>query len=880
MGIKPQLKILFPKEFPVATEGVLFLERNILITGHENGFLVKWNLKDGSYKILFKSDSPVTTISQVGQKKIAIGYHSGGFYVIDLDNDTQVEMLREPKYSVNSRIWKSIWIDQSNLLLTSTYGEITPFRDVNGRWNEEPMGLKGHQNSVFGIDSVDGRLVATGDYRGNLLIWRFENGEYHAIQRLGIVGTIQDICWHTAECFTAITHTGKIALLEKGTGKEDAWQTVLEVDVARNRGVCVSITEDGRTIFAGTLGELIQFDLDSYQSQTIPISNVVQVFPHGEYTFVLNGIGLYFFKNSPVEIEEGLINYKFAKISLLGHTGTGKTTFCSRLLHGSIDNIHSTFGKKIFNIELPGENGVEKRIILHDHGGQESVLDTFIPFILDSDMILIFHKQTDKDTFVKSLGILKGVQSKISPNIPIYFVQTFIDHEVDDIPRGALEKLVENKDIADFVKMSPKDNVGFDEFEKRVLAKIDWNRARIMVQSPYSAGVSKTLSALQAQGYAVVPFALFREAYQELVHERVSERHLKFLLEDYTNQGIIEYYPDISELIILNDEIFNRMRTEIPKYADDMGGVVSTKDLKEKFDNETFLAILDEMYLQSGISIKNEDLRIFPHRLSEKPIELPPSFKNALEQEKLNEIYLTHQDMDVGRLVELLSDLRLQCIKLSRNEGLFAWEDNAFVYYFFEEFRRGAFERFIKFSYAIGGKTEKTKDRLRDGFFTAVKRAYGPVVDIVTENDKKKVDHPHEFDVALSFAGEQREYAERVAVLLERKGLRVFYDRFNQSQMWGENLVEYFQEVYYSKSKFCIMFISKEYLSKMWPSHERRSATARDLEQFGHYILPVIFEDVNVPGLDKYKGYLDARKLTPEDIANAFLEKLESEEKS
>ncbi len=76
------------------------------------------------------------------------------------------------------------------------------------------------------------------------------------------------------------------------------------------------------------------------------------------------------------------------------------------------------------------------------------------------------------------------------------------------------------------------------------------------------------------------------------------------------------------------------------------------------------------------------------------------------------------------------------------------------------------------------------------------------------------------------------------------------------------------------------MFISSDYLSKMWPTHERKSATARDLEEFGEYILPVIFETVDVPGLDKYRGYLDARKLDPEDIASAFLEKLEKYEKN
>jgi len=309
-----------------------------------------------------------------------------------------------------------------------------------------------------------------------------------------------------------------------------------------------------------------------------------------------------------------------------------------------------------------------------------------------------------------------------------------------------------------------------------------------------------------------------------------------------------------------------------------MKGVVNIKDLNKRFDNEMFLAILDEMYLQSGISIKNGDLRIFPHRLSEKPLEIPEEYTDDLAGQEPSKIFVSYQKVEIGRLIELLSELHLQCVYVTKNEGLFAWEDNAYVYYFVQEERKGIFEKYMRFNYVVGGKKEKTMERLRKDFFKAVERAYGPTIDIINEKSKKKFRDEYEFDVALSFAGEQREYVEQVATILERKGLEVFYDRFKQSHLWGKNLIEYFQEVYYSKSKFCIMFISNDYLQKMWPVHERRSATARDLEEFGEYILPVIFENVDVPGLDKYKGYLDARKFRPEEIADAFLEKLRKHE--
>lgn len=133
-----------------------------------------------------------------------------------------------------------------------------------------------------------------------------------------------------------------------------------------------------------------------------------------------------------------------------------------------------------------------------------------------------------------------------------------------------------------------------------------------------------------------------------------------------------------------------------------------------------------------------------------------------------------------------------------------------------------------------------------------------------------------EFDVALSFAGEQRVYVEKVAYFLQNKGLTVFYDKFHQSHLWGKDLSIYLHDVFSNKSKFCIMFISKEYIEKAWPSHEREAALQKQVEVEGGYILPVRFDDTVVPGLPDSISYIDANTYTPENIAKMFLEKYEN----
>lgn len=134
-----------------------------------------------------------------------------------------------------------------------------------------------------------------------------------------------------------------------------------------------------------------------------------------------------------------------------------------------------------------------------------------------------------------------------------------------------------------------------------------------------------------------------------------------------------------------------------------------------------------------------------------------------------------------------------------------------------------------------------------------------------------------DYDVALSFAGENREYVKEVANILHSAGLNVFYDEFNEINIWGKNLYDEFDDIYRRKSEYCVIFISEYYKQKAWTNHERQSAQARDLIDTGEYILPVRFDDTEIQGLRPTIGFLDARKNTPNDLANKILKKINPE---
>jgi hypothetical protein len=136
---------------------------------------------------------------------------------------------------------------------------------------------------------------------------------------------------------------------------------------------------------------------------------------------------------------------------------------------------------------------------------------------------------------------------------------------------------------------------------------------------------------------------------------------------------------------------------------------------------------------------------------------------------------------------------------------------------------------------------------------------------------------PDRFDVAISFAGTERELAEKLATAARDAGFQTFYDDFYKFALWGKDLVEFFDDIYRKRSRYCVMFISKEYAERMWTIQERRSALARQLEEKGQeYILPIRCDGTELPGLPPTIGYLSIKEHCIDSVAKILIEKLKT----
>jgi len=132
----------------------------------------------------------------------------------------------------------------------------------------------------------------------------------------------------------------------------------------------------------------------------------------------------------------------------------------------------------------------------------------------------------------------------------------------------------------------------------------------------------------------------------------------------------------------------------------------------------------------------------------------------------------------------------------------------------------------------------------------------------------------YDFDIAVSFAGEDRETIQRYCKILSSNGLRVFYDNYERIGLWGANLYDKLDEVYRTKALFCVIFISKHYAAKVWTNHERQSAQARALQENREYVLPVRLDDTDIPGIPPTIGYEDLRKISVEKLAEMTVQKV------
>lgn len=156
-------------------------------------------------------------------------------------------------------------------------------------------------------------------------------------------------------------------------------------------------------------------------------------------------------------------------------------------------------------------------------------------------------------------------------------------------------------------------------------------------------------------------------------------------------------------------------------------------------------------------------------------------------------------------------------------------------------------------------------------------RFYLNLLDIDKLKSKIHIRHnKFTWDVAISFAGEDREVAKAFRDECKTKGIDVFYDFDQQAILWGKDLSKILTDVYRSEALFMVIIVSKAYPEKDWTNFEFVNGKDAEKERSLEYLLPLRLDDTHIVGLNEKIGMIDLRNQKMSEAVDVLAEKLEN----
>jgi hypothetical protein len=143
------------------------------------------------------------------------------------------------------------------------------------------------------------------------------------------------------------------------------------------------------------------------------------------------------------------------------------------------------------------------------------------------------------------------------------------------------------------------------------------------------------------------------------------------------------------------------------------------------------------------------------------------------------------------------------------------------------------------------------------------------------ERGFKGDDRDFEFDIALSFAGENRDLARIIASQLETLDCAVFFDELFEANFLGKTWSAKFKQIFQEQSRFVVCLLDHNHNTKIWPTFERECFAPRVPDEA---VIPVYLDDTVFVGIPKdlvgIKFRRDTRKTLEDDVLDNIVFKI------
>ena len=206
----------------------------------------------------------------------------------------------------------------------------------------------------------------------------------------------------------------------------------------------------------------------------------------------------------------------------------------------------------------------------------------------------------------------------------------------------------------------------------------------------------------------------------------------------------------------------------------------------------------------------------------------------------------------------------------------------------------------------VGSHAASRKAPIRNSFYRAMNNLPAVIQEhglndiLIYENDTLTIDDPvfrfyldhldfsrvrsqvnirrlgFEYDVALSFAGEDRVVVEELAGELRNRGLEVFYDFDQKATLWGKDLRKELQKTYQQDAQFMVIFLSEHYPEKDWTQFELEVGRTASAKRTEDYLLPLVIGDERPPivGLPASIGHISLDQMSIPGVADLIQDKI------
>ncbi|MFZ1220416.1 MAG: tetratricopeptide repeat protein [Chthoniobacterales bacterium] len=135
---------------------------------------------------------------------------------------------------------------------------------------------------------------------------------------------------------------------------------------------------------------------------------------------------------------------------------------------------------------------------------------------------------------------------------------------------------------------------------------------------------------------------------------------------------------------------------------------------------------------------------------------------------------------------------------------------------------------------------------------------------------------PKRFRIALSFAGEKRDFVAAVAAILAKRFLKekILYDKFHRAEFARDDLAGHLTKLYRDESDLIVAILCPDYDKKEWCGLEWKTIRGLLKHRRADEIMFTRFKNVEPKELEGLAGYIELDHETPITAAALILERL------